>query len=478
MVTLMTVTFRPVERQDAGPIRGLEQELARTPGGLASRPHEVVEPVVAPRITVRSAKTAQGWLVAESEGLLVGHRKPGFVDEGQFVRWSKRAPDDDVDVRSIGLRVRPWSTFALALLLCACGPDQPGVEGHSYLELARAQGAMRRGVTEGLVHSRGITVPFAEVEAVLWKGQVVSTTADELGAYHFPIASTEVAMVRAKSADRLGAYEVYDVDEQVDVELRTPWIITGHVRSEAGVPVSGVELAFSARYMTCGGLSEGAPVAVAHTDAEGWFWAAVPVAEVLVVLTRGNLMTVESFTLAGLGPRVERDFTLQHETADFTRWHQHAARALNQAQGSGPRAKVFGARGESLPHARTGSAVAPPWETPQHGVELFVVWARARGFAFRLSEPVAVPLESIELDPLESFSVFVHDESGAPVTGCSLLSGAETDAAGEAWWSGGPGEPRAAPYRCCEGVVLIPPEAGVVGDVLARPQPCPLKPSG
>jgi ribosomal protein S18 acetylase RimI-like enzyme len=69
----MTVTLRPVERQDAGPITRLEQDLARTPGGLASRPHEVVEQVIAARIAARSPQTAGGWLVAESEGVLVGH---------------------------------------------------------------------------------------------------------------------------------------------------------------------------------------------------------------------------------------------------------------------------------------------------------------------------------------------------------------------------------------------------------------------
>jgi hypothetical protein len=337
---------------------------------------------------------------------------------------------------------------------------------------------MQPGVIEGLVHLHGITVAFAEVEAVLWNRQVLSTTTDELGAYRFPVASTEVALVRARSGDRLGADAVYDLDEQVDVELRTPWIITGHVRSEAGVPVSGVELSFSDRYQTCNGPIEVAPFAVAHTDAEGWFWAAVPVAEVLVVLTRGDLVTRESFTVAGLGPRVERDFTLLREASPFPRWHQYSSRGLNRAQDSGPRAKVFGARGEPLPHARTGSTAAPWWDTPQAGVEFVRVWARARGFANRLSEPVVAPLESIELEPLEGFSVFVHDESGAPVTGCHLRSGAETDAAGEAWWSDGPGEPRAAPVRCCEGVVLVPTGPGVVGDVLAHPEPCGLTPSG
>jgi hypothetical protein len=357
--------------------------------------------------------------------------------------------------------------LALALLFCGCGPDLLSAEGHSFLELARAQGAMRRGVTEGLVHSHGVTVAFAEVEALLWNRQVLSTTTDEIGAYRFPVASTEVALV-------------YERDEQVDVELRTPWLLTGHVRTEAGVPVPGVELSFSDRHGTCHGLIEGAPFAVAHTDAEGWFWALVPFAQVLVVLTRADLVTVESFTVAGRGQRVERDFTLHHETTHFTRWYQYATGALNPAQSeSGPRVKVFGSRGEPLPHARTGTnSAAVRWDTPVAGVEPFFVWARARGFANRLSEPVVVPLESVELDLLEGFSVFVHDESGAPVTGCRLWSTAETDAAGEAWWSDGPGEPRAAPVMCCEGEVLVSPGPGVVGDVLAPPEPCAVTPPG
>lgn len=370
--------------------------------------------------------------------------------------------------------------LALVLLVSGCGPDLITVEGHSFLELARAQGAMRRGVTEGLVHSHGVTVAFAEVEALLWNRQVLSTTTDEIGAYRFPVASTEVALVRASSGDQFGASELYDRDEQVDVELRTPWLLTGHVRTEAGVPVPGVELSFSERHQTCFGPVEGAPFAIAHTDAEGWFWALVPYAEVLVVLTRADLVTVESFTVAGRGQRVEQDFTLLHETTDFGRWYRHATSALNPVQSeSGPRVKVFGSRGEPLPHARTGTSSAALWsDTPVSGVEPFFVWARARGFADRLSEPVVVPLESVKLDLLEGFSVFVHDESGAPVTGCRLWSTAETDAAGEAWWSDRPGEPRAGPVMCCEGEVLVSPGPGVVGDVLAHPEPCEPTPPG
>jgi ribosomal protein S18 acetylase RimI-like enzyme len=134
----MTATIRPVGRQDAGPITRLEQDLARTPGGLASRPHEVIEQVVAARIAGRSDEHVGGWLVAESEGLLVGHGvlEPLTLEvtrhvvaltlavagpwQGQGVgsallqallSWARAAPH----VEKVELRVRASNTRAIGL---------------------------------------------------------------------------------------------------------------------------------------------------------------------------------------------------------------------------------------------------------------------------------------------------------------------------------------------------------------------------
>lgn len=130
----MNLTIRQARLEDAGVLANAEREIARTPGFLASRPHEIVDARFPARITDPLGR----FLVAEVDGAIVGHGllEPlalevtrhvvqltlavnlGWQGQGigralltALLEWARAAPH----VERVELRVRSGNAAAIAL---------------------------------------------------------------------------------------------------------------------------------------------------------------------------------------------------------------------------------------------------------------------------------------------------------------------------------------------------------------------------
>lgn len=68
-----TPMIRDARVDDASTLAGAEREIAKTPGFLASQPHELKDEAFAQKIAELSASDNGKYLVAEAEGKIVGH---------------------------------------------------------------------------------------------------------------------------------------------------------------------------------------------------------------------------------------------------------------------------------------------------------------------------------------------------------------------------------------------------------------------
>jgi putative acetyltransferase len=134
----MTRTIRQATVEDAPLLARAQREIARTPGLLASRPHEIADGKVAAKIAELSGSEAGRFLVVEDEGALVAHGlldplqlevtrhavaltiavHPGSQGRGigrellsALITWARQAPR----IEKVELRVRSGNDRALGL---------------------------------------------------------------------------------------------------------------------------------------------------------------------------------------------------------------------------------------------------------------------------------------------------------------------------------------------------------------------------
>jgi RimJ/RimL family protein N-acetyltransferase len=136
----MLLTIRPARLEDAPVLAQAERAIAATPGFLASQPAELTDERFAQKIVALAAADNGRYLVAESEGQVVGHglldplplaavrhvvhltlvAHPGWQGKGigrallgRLIEWAKSAPV----VEKIELNVRSSNAAAQALYL-------------------------------------------------------------------------------------------------------------------------------------------------------------------------------------------------------------------------------------------------------------------------------------------------------------------------------------------------------------------------
>ncbi|MBI5493860.1 MAG: GNAT family N-acetyltransferase [Deltaproteobacteria bacterium] len=134
----MALKIRPATLQDAPALAATEREIARTPGLLASRPHELSDGKFAAKIAELATAEGGRYLVAEMDGAIVGHAMldplalevtrhvvqltlavhPGWQGKGigkalltALLAWARAAPG----VEKVELRARSGNAVALAL---------------------------------------------------------------------------------------------------------------------------------------------------------------------------------------------------------------------------------------------------------------------------------------------------------------------------------------------------------------------------
>lgn len=134
----LSVVIRRARVEDAPALAEAERRIARTPGFLVSRPHELTDPKFAEKIAELGASENGCYLVATHDGALVGHAlfdplgleavrhvvfltlavHPGWQGRGvgkallgELVAWARSAPA----VEKIELNVRAGNAVALAL---------------------------------------------------------------------------------------------------------------------------------------------------------------------------------------------------------------------------------------------------------------------------------------------------------------------------------------------------------------------------
>ncbi|HEY3354050.1 MAG TPA: GNAT family N-acetyltransferase [Polyangia bacterium] len=134
----LAVTIRPARVADAPVLAAAERAIAQTPGFLISQPHELLDADFAQKIAALAGTDNGRYLVAESDGAVVGHAMldpmaraavrhvvhltiavhPGWQGRGvgralltSLIAWARGAPAVDV----IELHVRSSNVAAQAL---------------------------------------------------------------------------------------------------------------------------------------------------------------------------------------------------------------------------------------------------------------------------------------------------------------------------------------------------------------------------
>jgi len=134
----MPFNIRQARVEDAPTLASAEREIARTPGLLASRPHELLDAKFAAKVAELAASEEGRYLVAEQDGAIVGHAMfdplalevtrhvvaltiavhPGWERKGvgkalltALIEWARAAPR----VEKAELRVRSGNLPAITL---------------------------------------------------------------------------------------------------------------------------------------------------------------------------------------------------------------------------------------------------------------------------------------------------------------------------------------------------------------------------
>lgn len=135
---MLAVTIRDARVEDAALLASAERIVASRPGFLASRPEEILEEAFRSTISRLTESNAGKYLVAESEGRLIGHAllvpmslgatrhivrltlvvHPGHEGQGvgrrlltSLIAWARAAPH----VRKVELNVRATNSRAIKL---------------------------------------------------------------------------------------------------------------------------------------------------------------------------------------------------------------------------------------------------------------------------------------------------------------------------------------------------------------------------